>query len=527
MTTNNARGNRVFAGMATAVALALGLASCGSPAPAGPPQASEAKPPAPMPPSRLYSADAATEPLPAPGVPALPGWKLVPRTATSIPLSTVILPGAPTVNQEPLARYGYIEEEYFLAGVANVYAAGGKGVVRPNVPYATRILVRRPADPKRFSGTIVMEPSRDLNEWTTVLLAGWPRFLRHGDIMVAWSMAKDNVPALVKKYDPVRYAPIDIPDDGLRWDIMAQTAWLLRSPDGPLGKLGFIARAAKVKGGLRLYSTGASLTGSMQLSFINNGHQARARRPDGGPLIDAFVPVVSAGPLDPPSDAAVIRILSESEYQSPGTSDKPGAWANRRPDSDLANARLRTYDIAGASHAGWIDQSQFNIAFFQLGPQAIDQFTPRCVHTPSDLPSKVNFIRAAFANLDRWERDGVAPPAGRVFALNPDHTLKRDAGGAVEGGVRPYWVDVPTSHFRIDNAPSGPTGSPATGGVCGQLGYEERYSPEEIARLYPVRSDYARKIADHEAALVREHYLLPEDAAEERARATLRAAPAP
>ena len=504
-------GGRIIAGLALPVGLACLLTGCrenerrvaAPPAPA----AQHASPSAPG----FYSAEPALLLLPPAGVPAIPNWTLVPRDEGSIPLSTVALKGAPTVNQEPLAELGYVEEEYFLSGRANLYAAAGKGISRPAVPYTTRILVRRPADPARFSGTIVMEPSRDLNEWTTVILAAWPYFVRHGDIYVAWSMSAGNVPALLKKYDPARYAPIDIPDEGLRWDIMAQTAWLLRSPDGPLGKLGFIEHAGRVKGGLELYSTGASLTASMQASFINNGHHAHARRPDGGPVIDGYVPVVSAGKIEPPNDATVIRILSESEYQSPGTPDRPGAWTARLPDNDRPGAAYREYDLAGTSHAGWIDQSQFTISFYQLGPQAIAQFTPDCAHPPSDLPSKVDFIRAAFGNLEQWEREGMPLPPNRLFDLGDDHMPKRDTIGRIEGGVRPYWIEVPKTLFHIDNRPARPAGPAVTAGVCGQLGYETTVVDQD--------QNYLPRVREQLALLLKERYLLQEEAHEEYDRA--------
>ena len=46
-----------------------------------------------------------------------------------------------------LAADGYVEQEFFISGTANVYQfdGGGNVVVKtPNVPYTTRILVRRP-----------------------------------------------------------------------------------------------------------------------------------------------------------------------------------------------------------------------------------------------------------------------------------------------------------------------------------------------------------------------------------------------
>src|SRR6266849_648735 len=60
-----------------------------------------------------------------------------------------------------LEKLGYIEEEFFVSGTANVYDwnADGSLIVRTaNAPYTTRILVRRPATPSRFSGTVIVEP---------------------------------------------------------------------------------------------------------------------------------------------------------------------------------------------------------------------------------------------------------------------------------------------------------------------------------------------------------------------------------
>ena len=60
-----------------------------------------------------------------------------------------------------LEKLGDIEEEFFISGMANVYdwdADGGLSVRIANAPYTTRILVRRPVTPARFSGTVVVEP---------------------------------------------------------------------------------------------------------------------------------------------------------------------------------------------------------------------------------------------------------------------------------------------------------------------------------------------------------------------------------
>lgn len=80
----------------------------------------------------------------------------VPRTADSYPL----LAADKTMKPIDLQKRGYIEEEFFVSGLANVYDWGTDGaltVKTSNAPYTTRILVRRPKDPARFSGNVVVE----------------------------------------------------------------------------------------------------------------------------------------------------------------------------------------------------------------------------------------------------------------------------------------------------------------------------------------------------------------------------------
>jgi hypothetical protein len=70
--------------------------------------------------------------------------------------------GATTVDLQGL---GYIEEEYFVEGSAPRYRTVGElgqdghWSVEPAgvAPFRTRALVRRPADPNRFNGTVVVE----------------------------------------------------------------------------------------------------------------------------------------------------------------------------------------------------------------------------------------------------------------------------------------------------------------------------------------------------------------------------------
>jgi Alpha/beta hydrolase domain len=85
--------------------------------------------------------------------------RLIPVTAQSQ------IFGAAQVVESPLsidlAARGYVEEEYFVSGTANVYArdAQERRVVRTaDVAYTTRIIVRRPRAARKFSGAVVFEP---------------------------------------------------------------------------------------------------------------------------------------------------------------------------------------------------------------------------------------------------------------------------------------------------------------------------------------------------------------------------------
>src|ERR1017187_2363809 len=96
---------------------------------------------------------------------------------------------------ELMKEFGYIEEEFFISGSANVYGPessralqAGEGTLAlrplstvrsPDVPYKTRVLVIRPRDVGVFSGIVHAIPFHNLLAQATVER----NLLRHGD---AW-----------------------------------------------------------------------------------------------------------------------------------------------------------------------------------------------------------------------------------------------------------------------------------------------------------------------------------------------------
>jgi hypothetical protein len=109
----------------------------------------------------------------------------IPATADSYPFGAADR----TLVPENLKKHGYVEEEYFASGKANVYdwPATGPAVVRTaDAPYTTRVLIRRPANGKKFSGNVIVEMLNPSNLFD--LNIGWglsgKQFLENGDVWV-------------------------------------------------------------------------------------------------------------------------------------------------------------------------------------------------------------------------------------------------------------------------------------------------------------------------------------------------------
>lgn len=95
--------------------------------------------------------------------PSMPQFSLVPPSGR-LPLASASRHGTEYVDLE---GGGYVEEEYYLLGLAPAITASGEQVF--DAPYVTRFLIRKPKDPGRFNGTVVLEPF----SWMGERGAGW------------------------------------------------------------------------------------------------------------------------------------------------------------------------------------------------------------------------------------------------------------------------------------------------------------------------------------------------------------------
>src|SRR6185295_4014655 len=114
--------------------------------------------------------------------------------------------------------FPYITEEFFVSGAIN------------EVPYTTRIIVRRPRDAAAFSGTVVSEA---LHSGGRSLIFEWSRLsiLTRHHMFVEIVHSPANI-TLLKNFNAERYGTLSIAM-GQTNDVIAQVGRLIKSKSGP------------------------------------------------------------------------------------------------------------------------------------------------------------------------------------------------------------------------------------------------------------------------------------------------------
>ena len=346
-----------------------------------------------------------------------------------------------------LKKLGYVEEEFIVRGKANVYdwaPDGSLTVKTPNAPYATRILVRRPADPARFSGHAVVELMNTARRFDWAMMSGYLRdsLIEHGDAWVGVTLP-GGVKAL-PKFNPTRYPGVafanpnpteacPMPSDqeeGLRWDMLSQVGAALKSDTG--------LKARDV------YMTSQGVDIMTYLNAI----QPQATLGNGKPVYDGFLikgPATvgrlrrcgTAPAKDDPrqkignSGVPVIQVVAQGEV----------AEDYRRPDSDEPNDRYRLYEVATATHIEKYAYAELPSMADQLtalgtpGQGTADwPFAARCEPEIAlqDYPLLKYIFDGAMMNLEQWAAKGVSPPKAERISLKGI----TDEFGVAMGGVR-------------------------------------------------------------------------------------------
>ncbi|WP_284748290.1 alpha/beta hydrolase domain-containing protein [Amycolatopsis sp. RTGN1] len=407
-----------------------------------------------------------------------------------------------------LAGRGYALEEFFYSGKANSYDIPIPTVLNdpplPTVgkavsshPYTTRLVVHRPTDPARFSGTVFVEwtnttPDYEFPIWW---LQNHEFMLRegHGYVGVAANHWAVHAPQDgLKVWNPERYAALDFPlvllsdpepdpwrhDDQLSYDVFAQGMKAVRA-------------VPRIMGGLPVRHV---IAGGHSRSAVHLGVYLNAVHPH-APVADGVMPIIAGRQVRSDLDIPVLKVLSETDFVA--MYDEWTQLTARQPDTD----RFRTWWMSGTTHV------DHHMALARAATQVRDLPDRPLEGTDCDPPglSRVqsqHVVSAAMAAMVRWVTGGKPPAHSPLpeFTATPP-ALVRDEHDNARGGIRLATFAVPVATDR------GTT-------TCDNnlVGTHVPFDDATLRKLYPSHEDYVGAVTAALFRNVRDGFLLHEDA---------------
>ena len=417
--------------------------------------------------------------------------------------------------------YGYEEQEFFMSGKANVYGINKKDepyIESSGNDYTTRLLIRYPDDPAKFSGRVYLDI---LNASSGVDLEDtWGRsydwYMNEGHAYIGITSKTDTINAL-KNFDGDRYEDLNwqvdgVDENGLIWDMLSQLGTLLRSQ-----------QSGDILGGLNpeyVYLTGQSQSGFYLNTYITLFEKALKNSNKGKPLFDGYMNLVGPGVTNVSSNGPkpkvtysetrvpYIVIMSEFEHRFGNLESFPEY--ERKEDGNSAKNKFRFYEVAGTPHTDPTLDVIPNSAEIALGngkgrpPKEYD-----AGHYESDLNLQM-FVNAAQENMHKWVTEGIAAPSAQDKWLDYDetssngrtvYTPKTDVHGNALGGIRSPMIEYPiaTYYASRNDLPFETNGSMVF------------FTADKIAKLYPhYDRDYKKPFITQAETLLDEGYILQE-----------------
>ncbi|MEE8311098.1 MAG: alpha/beta hydrolase domain-containing protein [Candidatus Binatia bacterium] len=457
-------------------------------------------------------------------------------------LGAMFVPAGQSVEELP---NGYVIEEYLISGAANVYTyneipvPGNIVPLTADVPYATRILIRRPSDPADFNGTLVVEWLNSTANFDTspVWHASAEHFTRKGWIWVGVTNSNQSIQHLVGGclllglLPPgtcgTRYASLSMTENGVAFEMMSQIANLLKGtaannplfPDYPVD---------------RLYHAGQSQQGGSMVTYatafhfpVNDGYFVQAA--GSARAINFQCPCEETDPEDcvPDPYPACTPTLQGADRRV--ATDLPVPVFRVHAETDLAFAigpdtrqtdtpTFRYYETAGTAHIT-VHKDIESIPEGTLGitdPIYLEETCASPVNTLADGPIFGSYLyNAMWDNMEQLVQSGTVPPTGEPFALDGADQIARDGFGNALGGIRLPQLDVPKAAYGPINTlnPELPPLFAALGNLfCRLAGTVTPFDEATLAELYPDADDFVSQFNAKIDDLVDGHFLLPEDA---------------
>ncbi len=448
--------------------------------------------------------------------------------------SDVSHPFPTAVQKLGFQEAGYMEEEYFFEGTANVYEETGgrtRRVIHKELPYINRFLVRKPSDGERFSGNIVVEilnatAGFDIDR---MWIVGAKELMRSGDIYVGIT-SKPDVLDSMKKADPERYAPISwkIPYDrqetpcdamdraalprrsdcetGLFWDMLTEMADVLRTDTQ------FIPKGKK----RYLYLAGWSQSAAYMYTYLNyfafpgeeisvfDGYLAA------GGVHSFVVPLNQEGygkEMDIRRNMITYMPVPFISVQTESENAYFDGIRTRQEDSDREELKYRIYEIAGATH-----DTRFSMLDYYAGDPDMEKIGivpdfPSVDDVPNDYPYEYCFY-AVYRMLFSWVRDGICPPHGERIEVTEEGENKMDVLGNAVGGIRTPFLDVPAAVYYPYCTVKRADGTLVKHGL---FGHTEPFSAYKLEKLYGNPENYRRLLEKSAEKQVEKGFLLAED----------------
>ncbi len=392
----------------------------------------------------------------------------------------------------PLREQGYVEEEYFMEGVAARYDLPEMetgAVLDDGHPYRTRLIVRRPENADRFNGVVVVEwlnvtggTDKDIDWWQS-----GAHLVRNGYAYVAVSAQQVGVESLAE-WSPERYGTLDVSHDGMvagddmSFDIFSDAGRVAR--DGGSGMVDIL-------GGLEpemLIATGHSQSAGRLATYLNSVHPL-------DPVYDGFMVHGGGGRIRDDQPVRIFKLMAET--------DMLRRAANPQPDTDW----FRQWEVAGSSHVDFPFEVEWARVRLQQDGLPMSEAEPRdpgCELPPHSRVPFRDVMNAAFEHLVLWVRDGKTPPVApslQVSRMMPELEFARDEHGNVLGGIRLAAHAVPTARN---------TGMNYGGNrFCILYGSHHPFDENLLEQLYPDHDSYVAAVREVAEQNLEDGYILP------------------
>lgn len=410
-----------------------------------------------------------------------------------------------------LSSRGYVEEEFFFEGKANWYAhatanINGMGPIPPSslptdftvtvaksdVPYKTRMVVRRPASTEKFNGTVVVEwlNVTDNFDGEYFWVQAKDHLIREGYAYIGISAQRNGITNTAAGlggligFSSTRYGSLDVtnggavPADHLSYDIFSQAAKAAYAVPVVLGGM-----KAKHTIGIGMSQSAGRL--AMYINYIDKKT----------PIYEGFIMQVWPSAVRDDLRAPLIKVLSESEAMSATNLN------SIQPDIPLRH----TWYVAGTSHGD---------VFQRMGRTGVRMRDYGVASTPNDSCPATNnqtrprtpyrhVLNAAVYHIQKQIETGAIPPSAPPFQTTGSDTsiaVARDSNDNALGAIRLAHMEVPTATVN--------------GTLCGNPGPWVPFDDAKLNALYTSHADYVNKVATAVNASIAAGFVLPEDGKE-------------